>query len=90
MSFVWNFVSASSSTPEQAFTKNGFRDWKHATGAKGILASHNSCLSHKEALIACEQFQSTSQRGSVAEQLGSMRAEQENKHYIKTTGVAVV
>ena len=67
-----NFVSASSSRPEQAFTKNGFRDWKHTTGAKEILASHNSYLSHKEALIAWGQFQSTSQRGSVAEQLESI------------------
>ena len=76
-------VSASTSRPEKTFSKTGFRDWKHATGAKGILTS---CLSHKEAVVAWEQFQSTQQRGSVAELLGNVRAEQiqRKKHYIKT------
>lgn len=78
--------SAVTSRPEKVFSMNGFRDWKHASGAKGSLASHNVCLSHKEAVVAWEQYKSTHHRGSVAEQLGSVRAElvQKNRHYLKT------
>ena len=72
--------------PEKAFTSIGFRDWKHATGQKGILANHHNCLSHKQAVVAWEQFRASQNHGSVAEQLGSRRAEQitKNRHYIKT------
>ena len=78
--------STSSSRPEKAFTIAGFRDWKHATGSKGVLSTHNNCFSHKESMVAWEQFKSTATTGSVAEQLGSNRAEQikKNRHYIKT------
>lgn len=79
-------ISTSGSRPEQAFTVNGFRDWKHATGPKrGILVNHDKCLSHKEALVAWDHFKSTSHSGSVADQLGSARAIQikNNKHYLK-------
>ena len=64
----------------------GFRDWKHATGTKGVLSTHNNCFFNKESMIAWEQFKSTATTGSVAEQLGSNRAEQikKNRHYIKT------
>ena len=71
---------------DKAFITTGFHDWKHATGSKGMLLSHNNCLSHKQAVVAWEQFKATSTTGSVAEQLGSNRAEQirKNRHYIKT------
>uniref|UniRef100_A0A1X7V7J3 TTF-type domain-containing protein n=1 Tax=Amphimedon queenslandica TaxID=400682 RepID=A0A1X7V7J3_AMPQE len=74
------------SRPERAFTTTGFRDWKHATGQKGILVIHNNSLSHKQGMVAWEQFKTTHDRGSVAEQLGSNRPEQirKNKHYIKS------
>ena len=77
---------AATSRPEKAFTIAGFRDWKHATGVKGMLATHNNSLSHKSSVVAWEQFKSTSTTGSVAEQLGSNRAQQiqKNRHYIKT------
>ena len=83
---VFGSVSICTSRPEQAFTTIGFRDWKHATGTKGILATHNQCLSHKQAMVAWEQRKAASQRGSVADQLGSIRSEQikQNRHYIKT------
>ena len=32
-----------SSRPEPAFTVNGFKNWKHATGTKGILSGHANC-----------------------------------------------
>ena len=81
--------STSSSRPEKAFTIAGFRDWKHATGSKGVLSTHNNCFSHKESMVAWEQFKSTATTGSVAEQLGSNRAEQikKNRHYIKTVAL---
>lgn len=83
---MFGSISVCTTRPEPAFTSVGFRDWKHATGAKGILVRHNCCLSHKQALVAWQQYKSTSQGGSVAEQLGSTRAEQirKNKHYIRT------
>ena len=71
-----NSISTYGSRPEQAFTRNGFRDWKHATGSKGILVNHDKCLSHKESLIAWEQFRITCQSGSVADRLSSTRADQ--------------
>ena len=77
---------ALSSRPERAFTSIGFRDWKHATGQKGILVSHNNSLSHKQAVVAWEQFKATQDQGSIVDQLGTNRAQQisKNKHYITT------
>ena len=46
--------------PEKAFTVNGFRDWKHATGNKGALSSHNNSYSHKQSVIAWEHFKAAS------------------------------
>ena len=73
-------------SPEKAFITSGLRDWKHATGSKGIFLSHNNCIFHKQAVIAWEQFRATTKTESVAKQLGSNRAEhiKKNKHYIKT------
>ena len=74
------------SRPERAFAATGFRDWKHATGQRGILIIHNNSFSHKQGMVAWEQFKMTHDRGSVVEQLGSNRAEQirKNRHYIKS------
>ena len=68
--------SVCTSRPERAFTQVGFRDWKHATGAKGALMVHHNCLSHKESVIAWQQFKASSKSGSIADQLGTLRAEQ--------------
>ena len=79
-------TAAGTSRPEKVFTIARFRDWKHATGVKGILTTHNNSLSHKSSIVAWEQFKSTLNTGSVAEQLGSNRAQQiqRNRYYIKT------
>ena len=71
--------------PEKAFTVNGFKDWKHATGSKGTLVSHNNSYSHRQSVIAWEQFKATSSSGTVAKQLGSNRAEmiKKNRHYLQ-------
>ena len=71
--------------PEKAFTINGFRDWKHATGSKGSLLSHNNSYTHKQSVITWEQFKVTLSSGTVAEQLGNNRSEmiEKNRHYMK-------
>lgn len=66
------------SRPERTFTHIGFRDWKHATGGKGALAVHNNCLSHKESVVAWQQFK-TQNNGTVSDQLGTRRGEQIKK-----------
>ena len=79
--------SFSSSRPEQAFTSNGFKDWKHATGKGGILSGHNDCCTHKQAVVAWNQYTLNSQKGtSVSERLGTARVEQikQNRHYLKS------
>ena len=53
--------------PERAFTVNGFRDWKHATGNKGALLSHNNSYTHTQSVVAWEQFKATSSSGTVVE-----------------------
>ena len=65
---LFNLTQSSTGTsrPEKAFTTLGFRDWKHATGSTGMLISHNNCISHKQAIIAWEQFKSTSTRAERA------------------------
>ena len=79
--------SSFSSRPESAFTTNGFKDWKHATGKNGILNGHNNCITHKQSVIAWKQFQLNAKQGtSISEQLENTRAEviQKNRHYLKT------
>ena len=51
-----------------------------------FFSAITSEISHKQAVVAWEQFKATSKTGSFAEQLGSHRAEQikKNRHYIKT------
>ena len=72
---LFGSTSILTSRPEKSFNSSGFRDWKHATGSKGMLLGHNNCISHKQSAVAWEQFKVTSKTGSVAEHLGSNRAE---------------
>ena len=45
---------------DKAFTRTGFRDWKHATGKHGILTCHDSkCATHKGSVVAWKQFKLT-------------------------------
>ena len=83
---LFGSTNVCSSRPERAFTLVGFRDCKHATGTKGIHINHHNSLSHKQAVVAWQQFKTSLERGSVAEQLVSTRAVQieRNIHYIKS------
>ena len=80
---LFGAISVCGSRPERAFTQVGFRDCKHATGTKGILMNHNISLSHKQAVVAWQQFKVSCERGSVAEHLGSTKIKS-IRHYIKS------
>ena len=72
------------SCPEPAFTTNGFKNWKHATGTNGVLNGHANCQSHKQPMVAWHQYKKATQQGStVSECLGNARSEmiQKNRHY---------
>ena len=76
-----------SSRPETAFTSTGFKDWKHATGKKGILVCHSNSFSHKESMVAWEQYRITSEQGtSILNRINSSweTTLANNQHYIKT------
>jgi len=76
------------SHPRLAFTVKGFRNWKHATGKRGVLICHTNCASHKQALVAWNQYNLNHQLGSIiSDQMGSNLAEAIhcNRHYLKTT-----
>jgi len=54
----WLFGSVSAmgrSRSEQVFTLIGFKSWKHAIGKK-VLISHSNSISHKESMVAWEQY----------------------------------
>ena len=72
---------------DPAFVTKGFRDWKHATGKKGVLSQHNTCSSHKTAVIAWEQYRLNQTRGSHIHQRVkhvSRQVIEGNRHYIKS------
>ena len=84
---LFGTVSSGSSRPEPTFTSIGFKDWKHATGNKGTLNGHSNSFSHKQAVIAWEQYKINSKQGTtISDHLSTTRAAHiaENQHYIKT------
>lgn len=50
------FVIHVVSRGDGAFTKYGFRNWKHATGKTGILAIHDRCSAHLPSVEAWSQY----------------------------------
>ena len=76
--------SIGNSRPIKRITEIGFRNWKNTTGTTGVLSKHANCITHKESVIAWQQFIAAEKHQSVAEQLGMARAEQikKNHHYI--------
>ena len=85
----WLFGSVSaigSSRPETGFILIGFKDWKHATGKKEIIC-HSNSLSHKESMVALEQYRVNSERGfSISNRINTSweTTIANNWHYIKT------
>lgn len=80
------FFSPSTTTnrPEKTFTEVGFRNcqWKDIR----CFTKHNDCYSHKQSVIAWEQFLFSQKHSNIAEQLGSARDEvvKKNRHYVKS------
>ena len=85
MPCIWFTGGGSSSQPVQVFTVSGFRNWKHATGKTGSLSVHDTCSSHRHAMVAWDCFKATANSGTIGDQLGNARADQvrRNRHYIK-------
>ena len=83
-SHVLFLPSISNSRPVKRFTEIGFRNWKNTTGTTGVLSKHANCITHKQSVIAWQQFIAAEKHQSVAEQLGMAIAEQikKNWHYI--------
>ena len=70
-----------------AFTRIGYRDWKHASGKQGLFEKHNNCHTHKQAMVAWYDYKkNTQKRTTIADRLDSARSlqVQHNRHYIKT------
>ena len=78
------------SHPQPAFTVNGFKNWKHVTGARGILNGYANCKSHKQAIIAWHQYNKVAaQHGSTISEclaIGNVRSEmiRKNRHYSRS------
>ena len=73
---------------DDAFTRIGYRDWKHASGKQGLFEKHN-CHTHKQAMVAWYDYKkSTQKRTTIADRLDSARSlqVQHNRHYIKNSG----
>ena len=74
--FVGAHAAVSSRRPEQVFTVTGFRDWKHATGKKGILTNHDTCHNHKETMAAWNDYMVNKRRGTtISEHIDSSRSD---------------
>ncbi len=86
------FGGGSNSRAVDVFTVTGFKNWKHATGKRGSLLLHDTCSSHRQAIVAWDMYNATTVSGTVSDQLGNARAEQvaSNRHYIKTIAEVIL
>ncbi|XP_011410045.1 PREDICTED: zinc finger MYM-type protein 1-like [Amphimedon queenslandica] len=69
------------------FMKQGFRDWKHATGKSGILYVHDRCASYKQSMESWSQYKLNTQLGtSISARMESNHLEviSTNRHYIRS------
>ena len=76
-----------SSRSEVAFTRTGFRNWKHAMGKTGVISLHAKCATHKQALACWIEYTINTQgHTTVAHRLDSARKQliETNCHYIRT------
>ncbi len=87
------FSVSGSGKSDVAFTQNGFHDWKHALGKKGSLQKHDTCTSHREAMVSWKAFtQMKSFKSSVVDMMGSARAQHVARkvHYMKTIAEVIL
>ncbi len=91
--FPCRHFGVGSGRAEHTFTKEGFRDWKHATGKEGILQGHASCFAHIQATRSWHDYKQNQEHGtSVADRLGSARNEQIrlNRHYLQSVAEVIL
>jgi len=70
----------------ETFTKNGFRDWKHAMGKDGIISCHDNYKTHKEAMVSWHGYVKNTENGTtVDKRLDASIAKiiSNNRHYLK-------
>ena len=82
-----HFTVDDGSRAEGTFTKVGFRDWKHATGQRGILQKHAQCSTHLHAMSAWHTYKINKECGSsIAESLDLLRNQEirNNRHYLSS------
>ena len=85
--FPCRMFAPRSGRTDPAFTRNGFRDWKHATGERGSLNEHRRSATHKESVVTWEQFKLNVQHGTtIGQRLDNLgrKIVKENRHYVKT------
>ncbi|XP_071844931.1 zinc finger MYM-type protein 1-like [Apostichopus japonicus] len=82
--YACRHFSTANKVTEQSFTRDGFRNWRHAMGKDGKLLKHER--SHKAALEAWSEFK---QRAKSQTNIGNLlneahiRLVRENRHYVK-------
>ena len=91
--FCCHFFNVAGIPADPAFTKVGFRDWKHACGKKGSFVSHVSSHAHKSAMLNWQQFKLNMEKGTTV----GARLDQErrrvinsNCHYVKALVEAIL
>lgn len=89
LNVMWHFVfhaefKVRSSQCESTSTVTGFCNWKHAMDQKGIIASHDKCDVHKQAVIDWKQCKINDT--NVQERNNSVCQQQihNNHHYTET------
>ena len=76
-----------SNRSEDAFTKAGFRNWKHAMGKTGTISAHAKCETHKQAVTCWNDYTINTQgHTTVVHRLDSAQKQliESNRHYIRT------
>ena len=63
-------------SPEPSFSSvGGFRDWKHATGQKGMLTTHSNGKYHTQAMASWKEYETRVTMGeSIGCQLDRMKS----------------
>ena len=90
--FPCRHFSTKSGRAEDTFTKESFRDWKHATGKEGVLQGHASCLTHIQTVSSWHEYKQNEECGtSVVSRLDSERNEQIclNRHYLRSVAEVI-
>lgn len=81
------FRSAQAHRSDNAFVSTGFRNWKNALGKQGTIVCHDTCESHKVAMVSWQDYRRNTELGTtVIDRLDSTHNKliQENRHYIQT------